>query len=299
MVVSMHTVSVIIPAYNSAKIVRDAIDSALAQTHQPVEILVIDDGSRDNTAEVVAAYPPPVRLLRKANGGPASARNLGARVAQGKWLAMLDADDTWAPKKLERQLACVTEDNIAIVHGPANHLLQVPAEISFEQLWAQNWIVNSSCMIRRDVFEALGGFDEERQLICVEDYNLWLRIAAAGHRIVTCCDSEAMTNYTKGIGISSNIPRMFHASMFNICKVAKDINVTPSILYRKKLELYEFFGKAALYERELKMARGLLRQAFLMRPSLHRLIYLLASYVPSSLLNKRRDLMAGARDETH
>ena len=99
------TVSVIIPAYNADKHVERAIDSALAQTLQPVEILVIDDGSRDRTAEFASRFPSPVRLIRQENGGPATARNRGAREATGDWLALLDADDWWFPDKLRIQLA--------------------------------------------------------------------------------------------------------------------------------------------------------------------------------------------------
>src|SRR5215831_9228869 len=96
-------ISVVIPAYNAEGCVGRAIESALSQTHRPIEVLVVDDGSLDGTSEVVASYPAPVRLLRKANGGPASARNLAAREARGDWLALLDADDSWLPEKLERE----------------------------------------------------------------------------------------------------------------------------------------------------------------------------------------------------
>jgi cellulose synthase/poly-beta-1,6-N-acetylglucosamine synthase-like glycosyltransferase len=115
------TVSVIIPAYNAAPQIGRAIESALAQTHAPLEILVVDDGSRDRTAEIVGRLPPPVRLIRKENGGPATARNLGAREARGEWLALLDADDWWFPDKLRAQLACVTDESVGLVHCLPDH----------------------------------------------------------------------------------------------------------------------------------------------------------------------------------
>ena len=102
-----ESVTVIIPAYNGAAYIARAVESALAQTHKPLEVLVVDDGSTDRTAEIVAAMPPPVRLIRKENGGPASARNLGAREAKGNWLALLDADDLWQPVKLETQIKAI------------------------------------------------------------------------------------------------------------------------------------------------------------------------------------------------
>ena len=176
----LGTVSVIIPAYNAAAYVTRAIESALAQTYPPLEILVIDDGSSDRTAEIVERLPAPVRLIRKANGGPATARNLGALQARGNWLALLDADDLWFPDKLRTQLAYGTDPDVAIIHCLPDHRnVAVPPQLTFEHLWDRNWIINSSVLLRRAAFNALGGFNEARELISVEDYNLWIRAAAS------------------------------------------------------------------------------------------------------------------------
>ena len=101
----MPTISVVVPTYNRADLIGVTLRSVLAQTHKPAEIIVVDDGSTDATAEVVAAFAPAVRYLRKPNGGVASARNYGARYATGTWLAFVDSDDVWHPRKLELQLA--------------------------------------------------------------------------------------------------------------------------------------------------------------------------------------------------
>src|SRR4051794_39734864 len=114
-------VSVIIPASNASAYVVRAIESALAQSHPPLEILVIDDGSTDRTAEIVEALPAPVRLLRKVNGGPATARNLGASQARGDWLALLDADDVWYPDKLRQQLAYGLKPDVGLIHCLPDH----------------------------------------------------------------------------------------------------------------------------------------------------------------------------------
>src|ERR1019366_2789020 len=95
------SVSVIIPAYNAGQRIARAIASALAQTRPVLEIIVVDDGSTDDTAKVASSFGPPVQVTSKPNGGPASARNLAASLAQGDWLAMLDADDWWFPRKNE------------------------------------------------------------------------------------------------------------------------------------------------------------------------------------------------------
>jgi glycosyltransferase involved in cell wall biosynthesis len=102
----MSLVSVVIPAYNAAAFVGGAIDSVLRQTHQDFEILVVNDGSKDNTEEVVQTYlsDPRIRYLRKENGGPSPAKNMGAMASKGEYLAFLDADDFLAPNALEVML---------------------------------------------------------------------------------------------------------------------------------------------------------------------------------------------------
>jgi glycosyltransferase involved in cell wall biosynthesis len=103
-------ISVVIPVYNGAAYIGQAIESALDQTLPPGEILVVDDGSTDSTAAVVRRYPAPVRHIPQAHRGSATARNLGVREAQGDLLALLDADDEWLPEKLALQAAALRED---------------------------------------------------------------------------------------------------------------------------------------------------------------------------------------------
>ncbi|MEO8667203.1 MAG: glycosyltransferase family A protein [Bauldia sp.] len=103
-------ISVIVPVYNGAAFLREALLSVLNQTVAPDEIIVVDDGSTDSSAEVVAAFAPLVRYMAKANGGPASARNAGIAAAEHEFLAFIDQDDLWHRAKLERQLACFAED---------------------------------------------------------------------------------------------------------------------------------------------------------------------------------------------
>jgi glycosyltransferase involved in cell wall biosynthesis len=102
----LPTVSCVIPAFNCAAYVGEAIDSVLEQSYRPTEIIVVDDGSTDGTADVVAAYKNHVRYLRQSNAGPAAARNHGLRAACGDFIALLDADDIWHPEKLDRQMSC-------------------------------------------------------------------------------------------------------------------------------------------------------------------------------------------------
>ena len=114
-------VSVIIPAYDAEVFIRTALGSAVHQTYQDIEIIVIDDGSMDRTAEIVRefmAQDPRVRLLQQANAGVAAARNYGVRMARGSLIAPLDADDLWKPTKIERQVACflAADDRLGLVY---------------------------------------------------------------------------------------------------------------------------------------------------------------------------------------
>lgn len=282
-----HTVSVIIPAYNAAAYVGKAIESALRQSHPPLEVLVVDDGSKDHTAEVVAAYEPAVRLVRKANGGPASARNLGAALSCGTWLALLDADDWWMPDKLAAQLELAGAPDVGLLHCLGDHRSEpVPDLLSFGQLWHKNWIINSSVLMRREVFESLGGFNESKELISVEDYNLWLRIAASSWRIATC--QRVLVHYTRGIGISSNAARFMKASLYNIEDLQRRLNLPPAMVRRKRHDILFQFARDALYERDLATARQLFLQALAERRAPRTVANLALTMVPAPLLNIKR-----------
>jgi GT2 family glycosyltransferase len=284
------TVTVIIPAYNAAVYVLRAIESALAQTHPALEILVIDDGSTDRTAEIVAPLPPPVRLLRKENGGPATARNLGASQAAGDWLALLDADDVWYPDKVRQQLAYGADPEVGMVHCLPDHRDDdVPPRLTFDQMWRRNWIHNSAVLIRRSAFEALGGFNEARQLISVEDYNLWLRVAASEWKIATC--PQPLCHYTRGIGISSDSERFLQASLYNIDDLGTHLSLSPAMTKRKRNEIVVEFGRKALFERDLASARRLLGRAFHDEPSVGNLVHMLVASMPAPVLDVRRNVL--------
>ena len=174
---------------------------------------------------------------------------------------MLDADDWWFPAKTERQLDFAREATIGAVHSPSEDVRgPVPAELSFDDLWRQNWVMNSSIMVRRTAFEAMGGFIEDRKLISVEDYNLWIRLAASG------CP-EVLTHYTRGIGISSDLERFLGASLYNLDVLERVLAVSPEKLRAKRRQIYEDFGRTALFERKIGVARKLFREALAIQPS--------------------------------
>jgi glycosyltransferase involved in cell wall biosynthesis len=182
------TVSAVIPTFDRAGPVCRALASVLAQTRLPDEVIVVDDGSRDDTAARVAADFPGGTLLRQDNRGVSAARNLGVAKSTGEWVAFLDSDDEWMPEKLERQcdallrqpghVLCHT-DEVWIRNGrrvnPRRRHAKHGGRI-FRRCLPLCAISPSSAMIRRDVFDALGGFDEG--LPACEDYDLWLRLCA-------------------------------------------------------------------------------------------------------------------------
>lgn len=113
---SPTSISVVIPAYNAARFLRSAIDSALSQTAPPEEVIVVDDGSIDETFEIAASYGAQVRAIRQPNRGEGGARNRGIEEARSDWIAFLDADDVWCPQKLQRQMAFCQSANVVACH---------------------------------------------------------------------------------------------------------------------------------------------------------------------------------------
>jgi glycosyltransferase involved in cell wall biosynthesis len=204
--------SVIIPAYNAAAYVEQAIRSALDQRGVSVEVIVIDDGSTDTTPQVLAGFGDAIRVVQQQRGGPYRARNLGAKLARGQWLAFLDADDEWLPDKLARQLARVDEQTGLVYSdvlnfGDCDRVKErlsdsVPLQEGdvFEPLLLGNFIALSSVVMRRDWFERLGGFSESQQ--GVQDWDLWLRYAGEGGRVKVC--REPLTRYRLHDGQMSN-----------------------------------------------------------------------------------------------
>jgi GT2 family glycosyltransferase len=276
------TVSVIIPAYNAGQRIARAIASALAQTEPVLEIIVVDDGSTDDTVTVASGFGPPVQVIRKPNGGPAGARNLAARLAQGDWLAMLDADDWWFPRKNEIQLAHMADEDIGLSHCRLDHRAERPPdELTFDDLWERNWISNSSVLLRREIFEALGGFAEERQL--VEDYNLWLRVSAAGTRIVTC--PHILLHYTQGIGLSANPGWLMRASLANVDDLERRLGLPAKMAERKRQKIRAEFRRLALLECDTKPGRSLLRQIFRDEPGVTNGIFMTAGTLFAPALN--------------
>ena len=183
-------VSVIIPAFNSARTIARAIDSVAAQRYERWEIVVVNDGSTDATREVAQGYPQ-VRLLDlEGNQGPSAARNAGIRAAKGEFIAFLDADDEWLPEKLERQVEVLLQqprtgiiacEGFTIEDGCEPQPLY-PADVprvtgpeAWRALMARAYIFTSATVLRRSVLDRAGLFNTD--LAIGEDQDLWIRVA--------------------------------------------------------------------------------------------------------------------------
>jgi glycosyltransferase involved in cell wall biosynthesis len=188
-------VSVIIPTYNRAHVVPEAIESVLRQSYPHLEVIVVDDGSTDNTPECLQQFAGRIRVVTQENAGPAAARNRGIEVAQGELIAFLDSDDLWLPTKLERQVTLLQQAGKSVPCCVCNIRMQW-SEVELcsfdiaalephleEGLWANAGDVLSTrfllftqgVVIRREVLERIGGFDESLWLL--EDHELALRLS--------------------------------------------------------------------------------------------------------------------------
>jgi glycosyltransferase involved in cell wall biosynthesis len=182
-------VSVIVPVHNRPRFVREAVESALAQDCPGgAEVVVVDDGSTDETPQVLASFGDRIRVVRQENGGPSRARNRGFREAHGELFALLDSDDVWLPGKLVAQLAALdASPACCLVHsdvdefwddGSARRWTRRPPVLGGDVLRAllrRNFVHTMTVVLRRGAVDAVGGFDPAYPPC--EDWDLWLRLA--------------------------------------------------------------------------------------------------------------------------
>jgi len=226
----MPTISIIIPAYNAAKTIIDTVDSVRRQTINDWELIIVNDGSTDNTQEIVEAISEPrLKLITFTNGGVAQARNRGIAEAQGKYVAFLDADDLWLPNKLERQLQALerTPEAIAayswtyfmdeqqdgyVYHSSPSY--QYDRDV-YPQLLQGDFIHSgSNILVRRQALAQAGGF--EPNCNGCEDWDMWLRLAAIGNFVVV---PQHQILYRRAVGsATSNAEQMYQQGIYVIDK---------------------------------------------------------------------------------
>jgi glycosyltransferase involved in cell wall biosynthesis len=217
-------VSIVTASKNYARFLPFAVDSVLAQTFTDWELIVIDDGSTDNTSEVIAPYlvDPRIRCVKSDRLGQSRAKNLGIALSRGEFVAFLDADDIWDATKLEKQLP-LFRGEVGVVFS-RRHLIDEsgnrlpprndpppPRGRVLNEIFVQNFVCFSSCVVRRELFDRVGRFDESLDLAI--DYDLWLR--AAPHVSFDYVD-EPLVHYRTGHG---NLSQRVRDRVLTACSI--------------------------------------------------------------------------------
>jgi glycosyltransferase involved in cell wall biosynthesis len=251
----MPVVSVIIPTYNRSKYVQEAIDSVLAQDYKEFELIVVDDGSTDDTEEVLKAfYLKKIIYVKQENQGESAARNLGVSMSQGKYIAFLDSDDLWSPDKLSLQVPILDANpDIVVVFcqswqidSEGQRITQQPlglhtkaADFTVENLLMYNKIPagSSTCLIRRSVLEEAGGFSIDIRY--GDEWDLWLRISTNGKMFFL---NKTLASYRRHKQTQSFFPTIKfvddilkdHLLLLDRC-FSRSINKIPEKLFKKAI----------------------------------------------------------------
>ncbi|MDP1808381.1 MAG: glycosyltransferase [Actinomycetota bacterium] len=292
-------VSVVIPTHNRAALLRKAIDSVLAQTHQEFEIIVVDNGSTDETREMVGGYVAKDARVRyhyqENSGSPVSPRNKAAALARGTYLAFLDSDDLWLRDKLARQLAKFAEEpDTAIVYSDfymmdkdggrgANFfsLGQPHRGQVFPRLLVKNFIPTSTAMIKKTAFAEAGGMDERYRI--AHDIDLYLKIASKYP--VDYCDQPLAQIRMDASSLSGNRALLFE-EIIDVTKKWEDKATADPRIGRRRYTgiLARYYFRAGVYrflDGDRRVAKDYLRQAVRHSPldAVYFLSYLVATTV--------------------
>jgi len=270
-------VCVIIPTYNYGRFIGRAISSVLAQTHPAAEIVVVDDGSTDDTAEVLASFGSAITVIRQRNQGVSAARNAALAQSTAPLVALLDADDAWRPRKLEAQVArLAAEPGIGLVHCGID---EVDAEGRFVRRRVQGsegWvapdvlllkpaILTAGCtaLIPRHVFDAVGGFDE--RLSTSADFDLCLRI---GVEFPIAFVPESLVFYTLHPGgMHRNVAVTEHDALLAYEKaVTAHPQVFASVRTEALANLYMMLGGAYFTAHDFRHAARYIAKSLRVRP---------------------------------
>jgi glycosyltransferase involved in cell wall biosynthesis len=217
---SLPLVSIVVPCYNHERYVKETIDSIVNQTYKNIELIVIDDGSKDNSVEVIKKLADKYNFtfIHRPNKGLSATLNEGIKLSKGKYFCACASDDIYMLDKIEKQVEfmeanpeygmCYTNVKITDGKKTVEHTRKKIGELTFENLLFNNQIFALSVMIKKDVFNTVGLYDES---LYIEDWDMWLRIANAGYKIGFIEDYLGI--YRKhDTNISSNFEKMEIAS---------------------------------------------------------------------------------------
>lgn len=311
-------VSVVIPAFNAEEFITETIDSVLAQTYRDYEIIVVDDGSVDNTAELVRQFGNPVRYIKTENRGPSHARNVGIREAQGQYVAFLDADDLWTPDKLAIQVEFLSKrpdidfvfadmlkfskDQITmpsyfklLKNSPVN--IQIPnyedcLDDPTRLLLKCNVVPTGTVMVRKDCLERTDLFDEK--ISNVEDLDLWIRLSLVCR--FGCIPRVLKKKRDHQGNISKNRLRALKAALYMCAKLTRDFPQFTDV-YRKEhtrriCRHNRTLGYYYFTNNEMKHARPHLWRSLCYQPTTSSVVLFCASFFPLCIIEKIRIIKA-------
>ena len=244
-------VSVVIPAYNYARFLPSAVESCLKQDYSNFEIVVVDDGSKDDTREVMAKYGPPVRYVYQANAGLSAARNTGIREARFDYVAFLDADDLLLPTHLSDSMAAFAklpsdyalvacDDHLVDVDAKplpfTVHIPVLPREVTLKDILMRTRFSPTGAVARKEVFALCGGFDTT--LRSTEDREMWIRISA---RRRVWHQGKVLVQIRKhGNNMSNNADRM-KSNMAAVLKKSYEAQVVPKTNFCFWLQVFSYW----------------------------------------------------------
>lgn len=266
-------ISIIIPTFNRRDYITTALDSVLKQTYEDHEIIVVDDGSTDDTKDVLKPYQDNIRYFYQDNSGIPTTRNRGIREARGDYIAFLDSDDYWLPEKLERQIECFSKNpHYGMVATrcssirPDGRLREKnrPGKSGWVliDLFKANFIRTSSAMIKKECLDTVGVFDES--LPECEEYDLWLRIAKQYPVGFINDPLSVYTDNPEGVSTDSLAGRLLRLKVLEKDYLKECI---PSPVYRKRLASnYHYVGRHYLRRGEKIEGRKYLKNAFSLNP---------------------------------
>ncbi len=246
----MIRMSVAIPAYNAEPYLREALDSVLAQTYKPHEIILVNDGSTDRTEEIALSYGNSIRYIKQANQGLAGARNTAIREATGDWVAFFDSDDIMRPDKLFSQAAAIeANSNLILVYsgfsflypdGRTEEMAAFPAKDLWPALRYRTPILPSTSVVRRSALVEVGGF----RSVLTEDWDLWIRL-------VRRYSAKAFQEVPKSLilyrqvesSLSKKFMKMASGNMYMLNNMTlEDLSGISKTVWRRKIEAKIYFN---------------------------------------------------------
>ncbi|WP_404355926.1 glycosyltransferase family 2 protein [Methylotuvimicrobium sp. KM1] len=306
-------ISVVIPAYNSAEFIADAVHSILKQTRPITEIIIVDDGSTDNTQQIVEALPGPITYIKQPNQGPSAARNTGIKAANSEWIAFLDADDQWTPDKIDKQLKLLRQipelvliagdmaeidksdqlitESVLDKHQLLNKFQAIQDRAipnALAELVTKNFIPTGTVLVNKSALIEAGLFNQAIRF--GEDLELWAKIAAK--HPISCIPEILMLRRQHG----NNATQLTAPLLSDLAKVmtsirnyaAKELSLQNIDPGRLVANAYNDLGYWHFSEYDLIEAKQAFSASLKEKPNKRALLYWLACLLPAGIIKMLR-----------